>query len=193
MEMNLKDGSKVGARHWKLTRKVNHMNKHETVKAFLDTMERVGDVRVGYLASDKDHAPSRWWCDSVRNEDVAHSQERDLWLSFQYNSDSCYYGALNVNMKNGEMTNAVGEVIGTMDEDIARMLIPFYNKYYLDKWADWYKTDKVEDDVLGIHDEFNTFVMGDRCVDGTTGYSFPNDEGVVLRNASTGLDNIDIH
>lgn len=169
------------------------MNKHETIKAFLDTMERVGDIRVGYLASDKGCAPSRWWCDSVRKEDVSRISERDLWLSFQYNWNSCYYSSLDVNMKNGEITNAHGEVIGTIDEAIVRTLVPFYNKYYLDKWSDWYANDKVEKDVLGVHDEFHTFVRGQRYVDGTTGYSFPDYEGVVLRDKATGFDNINIH
>ena len=77
MEMNLKDGSKVGARHWKLTRKVKTMTKlecdsYDTIATAIHLLkvaprseyhapDKMGKGEVIYVNPYGEDAPSTTW------------------------------------------------------------------------------------------------------------------------------------
>lgn len=44
--------------------------------------------------------------------------------------------------------------LGVLDSDDVKVLVPLYNKLYLDRWAENYAQDAVPSSVAGIHDEF---------------------------------------
>lgn len=166
-------------------------NQYETlVKTFLSTMEKNGDIQVGYYSTDEKSSPSRSCVDTVWKDDVtAVAGKNPLWLGFIYDHPSIHYKALWIDMATGEM-DINGVKIGVIDRDIFGLLVPFYNKWYLDKWAWMYKNDRVPENCLGVHDEFNSFITGERYYDG---FSRPNFEGVMLRNKETGFGNIDFN
>jgi len=157
------------------------MNKyHGLVKTFLATMENNGDIQVGYYSTDEKSAPSRSCVDSVTKEDVSRDGNSPLWLGFIYNHSSVHYKALWIDIRTGEM-DINGVQIGKIDREIKGLLIPVYNKHYLDKWAWMYKNDMVPDTYIGVHDEFNQIVFDERIEDGS----------VCLRNKETGFRTID--
>lgn len=44
--------------------------------------------------------------------------------------------------------------LGVLDSDDVKVLVPIYNKLYLDRWAENYMQNAVPSSVAGIHDEF---------------------------------------
>lgn len=160
---------------------------YREVKSIIDWMkdeERVGGIKVGYYATDKDTAPSRWACDVVRKEDVTKANERELWLAFGVDTTGVTHNAIWVNMRNGEITKSWGMVIGTLDHEILKMLVPLYNKHYLDGYKHYYERclgwkkkgiDTPIDGAYGVHDEFNAIVNGQELESGSVYYRAWND------------------
>lgn len=94
-------------------------------------------------------------CDEVWKDN--HAQEElvkdgyDLYLVFGGGEDRLY-----VRMKDGEAfcNNCPVLRLGVLDEDDIKILVPIYNKFYLDRWAKNYADDAVSKSMVGIHDEF---------------------------------------
>ena len=95
-------------------------------------------------------------CDEVWNDN--HAQEEllkegyDLFLVFAGRGEDRLY----VRMKDGEAfcNNCPVLRLGVLDEDDIKVLVPIYNKFYLDRWAKNYADDAVSKSMVGIHDEF---------------------------------------
>lgn len=139
-------------------KKNNKMNEYsELVKTFLYTMEKNEYFKVGYYATDEKYAPSRYPCDKVTKKDVEN--KNPIWLGFLYDVTDINYTALWIDMRTGEM-DINGFKIGKIDGDIVKMLMPYYNDFYLSKWEGLYEDDKVEEDVVGIRDDFS--LMADK-------------------------------
>lgn len=168
-------------------------NQYATlVKTFLSTMEKNWDIQVGYYSTDEKYAPSRFCVDTVWKDDVSKAGKNPLWLGFIYDHTSIHYKALWIDMATGEM-EINGVKIGVIDRDIFGLLVPFYNKWYLDKWAWMYKNDMVPENCLGVHDEFNSFLTGNERYHTDEGFWHPAFEGVQLRNNETGFRTIDFN
>ena len=128
------------------------MNKyHELVKNFLYTMEKNEYFKVGYYTTDKKSAPSRYPCDEVTKKDVGN--KKPLWLGFIYDLSDINYHALWIDMRTGEM-DINGMKIGKIDSDIVKMLLLYYNDFYLYKWEGLYEDDRVSEGVVGIRNDF---------------------------------------
>lgn len=95
-------------------------------------------------------------CDEVFKDNTAQDTLRDkdgydLFLVFGGGEDRLY-----VRMKDGEAfyNNCPVLLLGVLDEDDIKVLVPIYNKFYLDRWAKNYAEDVVSKSMVGIHDEF---------------------------------------
>ena len=104
-------------------------------------------------------------CDEVWDDDYAEkrliSEGNDLYLVFGQKGGE--EERLLIRMKDGEAfyinentRNSEYKVLmlGVLDSDDVKVLVPLYNKLYLDRWAENYKQDAVPSNVAGIHDEF---------------------------------------
>lgn len=64
----------------------------------------------------------------------------------------------------------LAEKMGVLDSEDFKALVPAYNKYYLDKWADTYKfwaeNGTSPDNLDGVHDEFSILFRGMKNVPG---------------------------
>lgn len=111
-------------------------------------------------------------CDEVWHDNTAYERElkegNDLFLVF---GDSTSTEHLFIRIKDGEaFYNKEGETfygieynilrLGVLDSEDIKVLVPLYNKLYLDRWAENYKNDKVPEGVVGIRDDFS--VMADK-------------------------------
>ena len=81
----------------------------------------------------------------------------DLFLVFGGGEDRLY-----VRMKDGEAfyNNCPVLRLGVLDKDDIKVLVPIYNKFYIDRWAKNYADDAVSKSMVGIHDEFS--VLADK-------------------------------
>lgn len=91
------------------------------------------------------------WKDNTAQDTLRDKDGYDLYLVFGGGEDRLY-----VRMKDGEAfyNNCPVLRLGVLDEDDIKVLVPIYNKFYLDRWAKNYADDAVSKSMVGIHDEF---------------------------------------
>ena len=122
------------------------------VKAFLDKSAENGGIIIKYWGSKEMECGGL----SCETADMVFKDSQYDHLSIQFlNSKGRGY---SINMEDGSMWGESGfngySLYAKVDKDFIKMLLPYYNKYYLDKWADLYKNDKVPEGVVGIHNDF---------------------------------------
>lgn len=129
------------------------------VKAFLDKSVENGDILIRYLGSNQMEEGGL----SCETADMVFKDSKYDYMTIQFlNSKGKGY---SINMGDGSMWGKSGffncyNLHAYVDKDFIKMLLPYYNKYYLDKWADLYKEDKVSEGVVGIRDDFS--MMADK-------------------------------
>jgi len=109
-------------------------------------------------------------CDEVWKDNYAQEElvkdGCDLFLEFGIEGSN---ERLFVRVRDGEgfyigenMDNELRPVLrlGVLDSDDFKVLVPLYNRLYLDRWAENYKQGAVPSSVVGIHDDFS--VMADK-------------------------------
>ena len=125
------------------------------VKAFLDKSVENGDIIIRYWGSNQMEGGGL----SCETADIVFKDSKYDCLTIQFlNSKGRGY---SINMGDGSMWGESGffncyNLHAYVDKDFIEMLLPYYNKYYLDKLADLYKEDKVPEGVVGIRDDFTS-------------------------------------
>lgn len=107
-----------------------------------------------------------FWNEKTKREDNPRRRHETSRLFLRFHFDDGNFPentyreeALFVDMTTGEgfytktgMENAMR--LGVLDEDDIKVLVPLYNKMYLDRWAKNYDEGAVSKGVVGIHNEF---------------------------------------